>query len=140
MSHSPLLLQLVVILAVARGCGLLLKYVGQPAVIGEMAAGLVLGPVVFGAIAPDIHAQLFAKESLGALSSLSTMGLVLFMFIVGVELRTPDGVRSQVKAAGWVGVLSVLLPMAAGCPTYFRSRPHPRATARMTTNCNSSGE
>lgn len=114
MSHSPLLLQLVVILAVARGCGLLLKYVGQPAVIGEMAAGLVLGPVVFGAIAPDLHAQLFAKESLGALTSLSTMGLVLFMFIVGVELRTPDGVRSQVKAAGWVGVLSVLLPMAAG--------------------------
>lgn len=114
MSHSPLLLQLVVILAVARGCGLLLKYVGQPAVIGEMAAGLVLGPVVFGAIAPDIHAHLFAKESLGALNSLSTLGLVLFMFIVGVELRTPDGVRSQVKAAGWVGVLSVLLPMAAG--------------------------
>lgn len=114
MSHSPLLLQLVVILAVARACGLLLKYVGQPAVIGEMAAGLVLGPIVFGALAPDVHAQLFAKESLAGLTSLSTLGLVLFMFIVGVELRAPDGVRSQVKAAGMVGVLGVLLPMAAG--------------------------
>jgi Kef-type K+ transport system membrane component KefB len=125
--HSPLLLQLVVILVVARGCGLLLKYFGQPAVIGEMAAGLMLGPVVFGALAPDVHAELFAKESLGGLTSLSTLGLVLFMFIVGVELRAPEGVRSQIRAAGWVGVLGVLLPMAAG----FAISPwlHPLAPA-----------
>jgi Kef-type K+ transport system membrane component KefB len=108
------MLQLVIILAAARACGLLLKYFGQPAVIGEMAAGLLLGPIVFGAIAPDLHAQLFAKETLGGLSALSTVGLVLFMFIVGAELRAPDGVRAQVKAAGWVGVLGVLLPMGAG--------------------------
>jgi len=114
MTHSLLFLQLVVILVVARACGLLLKYLGQPAVIGEMAAGIVLGPIVFGALAPDVHAVLFAKDSLSGLSSLSTMGLVLFMFIVGAELRTPDGVRAQVKAAGFVGVLGVLLPMAAG--------------------------
>jgi Kef-type K+ transport system membrane component KefB len=114
MSHSLLLLQLVVILAVARACGLLLRYFGQPAVIGEMAAGIVLGPIVFGALAPDMHAALFAKESLGGLASLSTLGLVLFMFIVGVELRAPEGVRAQVKSAGYVGVFGVLLPMAAG--------------------------
>jgi len=112
--HSPLLLQLVVILAVARSCGLLLKFFGQPAVIGEMAAGIVLGPIVFGALAPETHAVLFAKDSLSALGSLSMLGLVLFMFIVGVELRAPDGVRAQLKAAGMVGVLGVLLPMAAG--------------------------
>jgi Kef-type K+ transport system membrane component KefB len=112
--HSPLLLQLVVILAVARACGLLLKFFGQPAVIGEMAAGIVLGPIVFGALAPETHAALFAKDSLPALGSLSMLGLVLFMFIVGVELRAPDGVRAQLKAAGMVGVLGVLLPMAAG--------------------------
>lgn len=112
--HSPLLLQLVVILAVARACGLLLKFFGQPAVIGEMAAGIVLGPIVFGALAPETHAVLFAKDSLSALGSLSMLGLVLFMFIVGVELRAPDGVRAQLKAAGMVGVLGVLLPMAAG--------------------------
>ena len=111
---SLLLLQLVVILVVARACGLLLKFLGQPAVIGEMAAGIVLGPIVFGALAPDVHASLFAKGSLAGLSSLSTLGLVLFMFIVGAELRAPDGVRSQVKAAGYVGVLGVVLPMAAG--------------------------
>jgi Kef-type K+ transport system membrane component KefB len=113
MSHV-LLLQLVIILATARACGMLLRYVGQPPVIGEMAAGLVLGPIVFGATFPEFHAELFAKDSLPALSSLSTLGLVLFMFVVGAELRAPDGVRNQVKAAGMVGVLSVLLPMGFG--------------------------
>ena len=62
----------------------------------------------------SFHAALFAPDSLPALSSLSTVGLVLFMFIVGAELRAPDGVRAQLRAAGWVGVLSVLLPMAMG--------------------------
>ena len=114
MAHSPLLLQLVIILATARVCGLLLRYVGQPPVIGEMAAGIVLGPIVFGALFPAFHAELFAAASLPALSSLSMLGLVLFMFIVGAELRAPDGVRAQVKAAGLVGVLSVVFPMAAG--------------------------
>ncbi|TWH99967.1 Kef-type K+ transport system membrane component KefB [Luteimonas cucumeris] len=115
MSHTPLLLlQLVVILATARACGWLLRHVGQPAVIGEMAAGIVLGPIVFGAAFPGFHAALFAQDSLPALSSLSTLGLVLFMFIVGAELRAPDGVRAQLKAAGAVGVLGVLAPMALG--------------------------
>jgi len=114
MLHSPLLLQLVIILATARACGWLLRHVGQPAVIGEMAAGIVLGPIVFGALFPDFHAIVFAKDSLPGLTSLSTLGLVLFMFIVGAELRAPDGVRAQFKAAGSVGVLSVLLPMAFG--------------------------
>jgi Kef-type K+ transport system membrane component KefB len=114
MPHSLLLLQLVVILATARACGLLLRRFGQPQVIGEMAAGIVLGPIVFGALLPDFHAQLFAKDSLPALSALSTLGLVLFMFIVGAELRAPAGVRAQLKSAGLVAVLSVLLPMVLG--------------------------
>ncbi|HJW47702.1 MAG TPA: cation:proton antiporter [Lysobacter sp.] len=114
MPHALLLLQLVVILATARLCGLLLRYFDQPSVIGEMAAGIVLGPIVFGALFPAFHAELFAPASLPALSSLSTLGLVLFMFIVGVELRAPDGVRAQIRSAGAVGVLSVLLPMVLG--------------------------
>ena len=114
MAHTPLLLQLVVILATARLCGLLLRYLGQPPVIGEMAAGIVLGPIVLGSVVPQFHAQLFTAASLPALSSLSTLGLVLFMFIVGVELRAPHGVRAQLRSAGAVGVLSVLAPMALG--------------------------
>ncbi len=93
-----LLLQLVIILGTARLLGLVLRYFGQPAVIGEMAAGLLLGPVVFGAIAPELHAEIFAPGSRGALEGLSQLGLVLFMFIVGAELRLPTGVRSQLVA------------------------------------------
>ena len=114
MHHSPLLLQLVIILATARGCGLLLRHVGQPPVIGEMAAGLLLGPIVFGAWFPEFHAVVFAPESLPGLAALAQLGLVLFMFIVGAELRAPDGVRAQLRSAGIVGVASVLVPMALG--------------------------
>lgn len=114
MPHSPLLLQLVVILGTARLLGLALRRVGQPPVIGEMIAGLMLGPIVFGAFAPQWHAQLFAPASLGALNGLAQIGLVVFMFIVGAELRLPGGARERLVAAGRVGVLSVVLPMALG--------------------------
>ena len=114
MDHSLLLLQLVVILGTARVLGLLLRYFGQPPVIGEMAAGIVLGPIVFGALMPEWQAALFTPASLPSLSGLSQLGLVLFMFIVGAELRMPHGARPQLIASTWVGVLSVLLPMALG--------------------------
>ncbi len=106
MAHSPLLLQLVIILGAARLLGLVLRYFGQPAVIGEMAAGIMLGPIVFGAIAPELHAHVFEPASRGALEGLSQLGLVLFMFIVGAEFRLPTGARSQIVAArlGWRSV------------------------------------
>lgn len=124
MPHSPLLFQLVVILGTARLLALALRRVGQPPVIGEMIAGLMLGPIVFGALAPGWHAQLFAPASLGALNGLAQIGLVVFMFIVGAELRLPAGARERLVAAGRVGVLSVVLPMALG----FAISPllHPR--------------
>lgn len=132
MQHSPLLLQLVVILATARACGLLLRHVGQPPVIGEMAAGLLLGPIVFGAWFPDVHAALFAPESLPGLASLAELGLVLFMFIVGAELRAPEGVRAQLKSAGLVGVASVLVPMGLGFAVSPLLHPHaPEGVALM---------
>lgn len=114
MSHSPLLLQLVIIIGTARLLGQLLKYFGQSAVIGEMAAGFMLGPVVFGAVAPELHAQVFDPDSLAPLRGLSELGLVLFMFIVGAELRMPLGVRQQLVAAGWIAALSVAIPALLG--------------------------
>ena len=114
MSATSLLLQLIVILSTARICGWVLRHVGQPSVVGEMAAGLMLGPVVMGALFPSLHAQLFSKSNLEGLSSLSTVGLVLFMFVVGLELRSTQGVRAQLKAAGYVGALSVIVPMVLG--------------------------
>lgn len=114
MSHSPLLLQLVVILGCARFLGLILRFLGQPMVIGEMLAGLMLGPAVFGALAPRLQTSLFQSSSLSELDAISQLGLVLFMFIVGAELRLPRGAKSEIKAATWIGVLSVLLPMVLG--------------------------
>ncbi|MBB3180876.1 cation:proton antiporter [Variovorax sp. Sphag1AA] len=114
MSATTLLLQLIVILATARACGWLLRYLGQPSVVGEMAAGMLLGPVVMGALFPSLHAQLFAKDSLAGLSALSTVGLVMFMFIVGLELRSHKSFREQLRSAGSVGILSVIVPLALG--------------------------
>ena len=139
MSHMPLLLlQLVIILAAARACGWLLRHVGQPAVIGEMAAGIVLGPIVFGAAFPDFHAELFAKDSLPALSSLSTLGLVLFMCIVGAELRPPRGGGAPQKSGGGGGAMGGVRPMAHGrrrawccsCASSARHCARPMACAR----------
>ena len=109
-----LLLQLVVLLAVAKLCGEALRRVGQPAVVGEMAAGLLLGPLVFGAWWPQAHAALFPTASLPVLSGLGTLGVTLFMFIVGAELRAPEGSRRQVRAAATVGGLGIVLPLALG--------------------------
>jgi Kef-type K+ transport system membrane component KefB len=109
-----LLLQLVVILGTARVLAIALRRLGQPPVIGEMIAGIVLGPIVFGVIAPEWQKALFATSSLSALGSLSQLGLILFMFIVGAELRLPQGARRQLTGAGAVGVLSVIFPMLLG--------------------------
>ena len=114
MPYSPLLLQLVLILGTARLLSLVLRRLGQPPVIGEMTAGIVLGPVVLGALFPQWHAHVFEPSSLPALDGLSQVGLVLFMFIVGAELRFPQGARPQLVAAGWISAMSVLVPMAFG--------------------------
>ncbi|MDW7603654.1 sodium:proton symporter, partial [Stenotrophomonas maltophilia] len=74
---SPLglfLLQLLVLLLVAKGAGALLKRLGQPAVIGEMAAGLMMGPLVLGSLLPQLHGALFPASSLGPLGMLSQLG------------------------------------------------------------------
>lgn len=109
-----LLLQLIVILGMARLCGWVLKFFGQPSVVGEMAAGLLLGPACLGLLWPELQGGLFAPASLAALSALSTLGLVLFMFIVGLELRTEAGLRAQLRASGSVGLFSVLVPLLLG--------------------------
>ena len=92
-THGPLtsplsrfLLQLLVVLCVAKSAGWLLRRFGQPAVIGEMAAGLLLGPLLFGAVAPQAQGWLFAPESLGALGMVSQLGVLMFLFVAGAEL------------------------------------------------------
>ena len=94
--------------------GLVLRYFGQPSVIGEMAAGIVLGPVVFGAVAPELHAHVFEQAASARSAACRSSGLVLFMFIVGAELRLPHGARKQIVAAAGSACCRCCVPMALG--------------------------
>src|SRR5436853_2282348 len=88
MAQIPtLLLQVAVILVVARVVGMIFRRFHQPQVVGEMAAGLMLGPSLLGWLAPHVSAFLFPAASLSLLNALSQIGLLVFMFLVGLELN-----------------------------------------------------
>ena len=108
-----LLLQIAVILAVCRLLHELCERIGQPPVIGEIIAGLLLGPSLFGWLAPNLFAKLFPAASLPALNALSQIGLVLFMFLVGLHLDVAE-VWALRGVAGLAGLLSIAVPFAAG--------------------------
>ena len=91
-----LVLQMAVILVAARLTAAAFRFVGQPGVVGEMAAGILLGPSLLGRISPAAMNGLFPATGLGPLYALSQLGLVLFMFIVGLELR-PGVIRGSRK-------------------------------------------
>jgi Kef-type K+ transport system membrane component KefB len=82
-----LVAQLLVVLLAARVGGLVSRRLGQPGVIGEMLAGILLGPSILGAWLPTAHATLFPADSLGPLNALSQLGVLLFLFLVGVQLE-----------------------------------------------------
>ncbi|WP_321518490.1 cation:proton antiporter [uncultured Bacteroides sp.] len=87
--NSPftiLLLQIIVVLVTVRLFSYLFKYIGQPGVIGEIVAGIVLGPSLFGYLFPDFFGFLFRPGSLGNLQLVSQIGLILFMFVIGMEV------------------------------------------------------
>jgi Kef-type K+ transport system membrane component KefB len=108
-----LLLQIAGILAVCRLLHGIAGRLGQPPVIGEIVAGLLLGPSFLGWIAPAFYARLFPAESLPALNELSQIGLVLFMFLVGLHLDLTE-VYALRRVAGLAGVLSIVVPFALG--------------------------
>ena len=83
---SLLLTQLVVILAVAHIFGRAVRAIGQPRVVGEMLAGLALGPSVLGLAAPGTMRVLFPQDRMVALATLGQFGVILFMFVVGLRL------------------------------------------------------
>jgi hypothetical protein len=89
-------LQLAVILAACRVVGALAPRVGQPPVVSEMVAGVVLGPSLFGALLPGWHATLFPKPSMTILFAVAQLGLAMYMFLVGVEFRA-DLIRPRVS-------------------------------------------
>ena len=86
---------------------------GQPPVIGEIIAGLLLGPSFLGWFAPSWYEQLFPASSLPALNGLSQIGLILFMFLVGLRLDLSE-VRAFRHVAGAAGLFSIVVPFSAG--------------------------
>lgn len=110
---SLLLLQVIVIVVCARVCGFLAHRVGQPRVIGEIAAGILLGPSLLGFVSPQISHWLFPSDSLSELHILSQIGLLLFMFIVGMEVNVAS-LKSHAREALWVSHASVVFPFLLG--------------------------
>lgn len=108
-----LLLQIAGILAICRLLHGIAGRFGQPPVIGEMVAGLLLGPSFFGWIAPALYARLFPAASLPALNELSQIGLVLFMFLVGLHLDLTE-VYALRRVAGLASLLSIVVPFVLG--------------------------
>jgi len=109
------MLQVAIILLTAALLVAALRPLGQPAVVAEMAAGFVLGPIVLGALFPAWHAQLFAAADLEAVRGLGLVGVVLFMFVMGADFRLDTrGAGRQVRAAATLSVLSFTIPFALG--------------------------
>lgn len=108
-----LLLQIIVIISFARLFGFLFKKIGQPAVIGEIVAGIVLGPSIIGAYFPDINNFLFPVSSLVTLQFISQIGLILFMFIIGMELDL-KAIGKQAYGAVIISHASIIIPYALG--------------------------
>ncbi|WP_312176948.1 cation:proton antiporter [Chryseobacterium sp.] len=114
--HHPLALllaQIVTIILVARLFGWICIKIKQPSVIGEMIAGIVLGPSLVGMYFPEFSAFLFPKESLGNLKFLSQIGLILFMYIVGMELDL-SVLRKKAHDAVVISHASIIIPFALG--------------------------
>ena len=108
-----LLVQIITILFVARFLGWICKKIGQPTVIGEMAAGIILGPSLVGTIFPEYSALLFPAESLGNLHFLSQIGLILFMFVIGMELDLKV-LQNKAKDAVIISHASIIIPFTLG--------------------------
>ncbi len=103
-------LQMAIIIAACRIVGWLAKrYLGQPQVVGEMIAGVILGPSLFGLLAPDLQATLFPKESRSILFVGAQLGVGLYMFLVGLGFRR-DHFRANAKSAAAVSLAGMAAP------------------------------
>src|SRR5215468_2107236 len=115
--HEPPLLlltiQVGVIIAASRLLGLLMRRLSQPQVLGEIVAGLLLGPSFLGWVAPGISAALFPAHTIPFLELLAGFGIVIFMFLIGLELN-PALLRQRGRAAAVISTTSIALPVVLG--------------------------
>jgi Kef-type K+ transport system membrane component KefB len=121
-----LLLQIITIIIVSRFFGWIFRKIGQPSVIGEIIAGIFLGPSLVGMYFPEFSAMLFPADSLGNLQFLSQIGLILFMFVVGMELDLKV-LKNRANEAIVISHASIVIPFTLGIGLayfiYYRFAP-----------------
>jgi len=121
-----LLGQIITIIVVARFFGWMFRKIGQPTVIGEIIAGIVLGPSLLGMYFPEFSTALFPIDSLGNLQFLSQIGLILFMFVIGMELDLKV-LKNKANDAVVISHASIVIPFALGVGLayyiYYRFAP-----------------
>lgn len=124
--HHPfalLLFQFIVIILITRIFGYLVSFIAQPTVVGEILAGIVLGPSLLGLYFPETFAALFPTESLSNLNFISQLGLIFFMFVVGMELDF-DKVKHQSSASIFISHSSILFPFFLGVALAYWLYPY----------------
>jgi Kef-type K+ transport system membrane component KefB/nucleotide-binding universal stress UspA family protein len=109
-----ILIELLVVIGLSRLVGLGFERIKQPLVIGEIVAGIMLGPSLLGWLAPAWKAALFPAEALPSLGVLAQIGLIFFMFLIGLELN-PKYLRGNLDIAVLVSHVSILVPFSLGC-------------------------
>lgn len=111
-------LQLAFILGVCRIVGIIFKRLGQSQVVSEMIAGVVMGPSLMGWLLPDLSAYLFPAASKPILFAVCQVGLVLYMFLIGVEFDV-DLIKSRLRSAASISLAGILAPFALGALLAF---------------------
>jgi Kef-type K+ transport system membrane component KefB len=106
-------LQLTIILGICRLVGLVARYFGQPQVVAEMIAGVIMGPSLFGALLPEWQAWLFPTDSKTGIYIVSQVGLVLYMFLVGLEFDI-SLIANRVRSAAAVSLAGIVVPFSLG--------------------------
>ena len=115
---ARLLLQFIVIILATRIVGTLFTRLGQPAVLGEITAGILLGPSLFGSWWPEGASFLFPKDSLGILQLISQIGVCVFMFVVGLELDLAH-LRQKARTALVISSVGIIVPFGLGVGSAF---------------------
>jgi Kef-type K+ transport system membrane component KefB len=113
-----LLLQVAVILLATRAAGALFRRAGLPAVVGEIAAGIFLGPSLLGWLWPGVFATVFSAGSLEPLRLLSQIGVTVFMFVVGMDLDAGE-LRARARSAFVIGQTGIVAPFLLGVGAAF---------------------
>lgn len=109
-------LAVVAVVAATSLAGIVAVRLGQPRVMGEIVAGILLGPTLLGEIAPDLQAELFSASTLDVLGVVANFGLIVYMFIIGVELET-GALRGRGSQVLIIGAASFVVPLLLGALT-----------------------